>query len=221
MRGVYGPESRPSFVGGLAHRVFARHLNDGPIEDLTTACREEIGSSMNPKLGSLGLKPSELAGVIEEVAGLYDRFRTLGAEGFAGAEVALEAAPDEGVVLRGSIDAVFEDDGGVRLVDWKTGRLGETDDQLAFYALLWAVVRDDLPGRVEAVSVQTGERSESVPSRASVEATMAEVVEAVEQLRRSWESEGDLERVAGPWCRWCPLLDDCSEGRAAMELLQG
>ncbi|MDP2623173.1 MAG: hypothetical protein Q8Q29_05200, partial [Actinomycetota bacterium] len=57
LRGVYGPESRVSFVGGLAHRIFARHLSGGPIdpEDFAAACREEIGGGMNAKLAALGL----------------------------------------------------------------------------------------------------------------------------------------------------------------------
>lgn len=221
MRGVYGPESRKSFVGGLAHRIFARHLGTGeiPPDGLAAACREEIGAGMNPKLGALGLKPSELAGVIDEVAGLYERFKTLGADGFVGAEVGLEVEPGAGVTLRGSVDAVFEDGIGVRLVDWKTGNLGDPHDQLDFYSLLWAMEREELPARVEAVSVQTGERSEAVPSRASVDETSEHAAAAVTALRRSWETGESLERTAGPWCRWCPLLDECSEGRAASQLL--
>ena len=88
MRGVYGPESRVSFVGGLAHRIFARHLSGGPISPdvFESACREEIGGGMNAKLSALGLKPSALAGVIEEVGQLYDRFKAMGTEGFEGAE---------------------------------------------------------------------------------------------------------------------------------------
>ena len=223
MRGVYGPESRPSFVGGLAHRIFARHLSSGPIadEDLTAVCREEIGGSMNPKLVALGLKPSQLAGVIEDVAGLYDRFKTLRAEGFVGAEVALQAEPADGVVLRGSVDAVFDDEGGVRLVDWKTGSLGDPDAQLSFYALLWAIEKDEIPAHIEAVSIKTGERSDSVPSRALIDNTATRAAQAVDALRTSWASDGSLDRVAGPWCRWCPLLDECTEGSAAVDLLEG
>jgi hypothetical protein len=122
-------------------------------------------------------------------------------------------------VLRGSVDAVFTDDGGTRLVDWKTGLLVESDDQLAFYALLWAADRGELPDRVEAVSIETGERSESVPSRASVDLTTQQVVDVVDALRGGWDSGDSLERVAGPWCRWCPLLDECAEGAAALALL--
>jgi len=222
LRGVYGPESRASFTGGLAHRVFARHLRDGPIagEDFAATCRREIGGSMNPKLAALGLKPSELGRVIEEVGGLYERFRRLSTAGFSGAEVALEVEPAEEVTLRGAIDAVFDEGiGGMRLVDWKTGALGDATIQLDFYAMLWALERDELPGRVEAVSVGTGERTEGVPSRSGVEETAVRVAMAIDTLRLAWEHGDTLARRAGPWCRWCPLLDDCSEGRAAADVL--
>ncbi|MBU1227206.1 MAG: PD-(D/E)XK nuclease family protein [Actinobacteria bacterium] len=224
LRGVYGPESRASFVGGLAHRVFARHLSAGPIgaEEFTAVCREEIGSSMNPKLGALGLKPSQLQAIVDEVGSLYERFRTLGAEGFEGAEVPLESEPADGVTLRGKVDAVFGDGGaGTRLVDWKTGALGEPAAQLGFYALLWALERGEIPGKVEAVSVSSGERFEEVPSRAGITAIASRVAEMVNDLRSAWDEGTDLPRVAGPWCRWCPLLDECSEGQAAKALLDG
>lgn len=224
LRGVYGPESRRSFVGGLAHRIFARHLSGGPIDGegaLEAACREEIGGGMNVKLVSLGLRPSELRTVIEEVGELYQRFRAMPVDGFRGAEVRLEVEPAADVMLRGAVDAVFEEGGGVRLVDWKTGGIGEPGPQLAFYALLWALERGDIPVRVEAVSVGTGERSDSVPTRTEVEATATRVAEVVTIVRRSWETGAEGQRIAGPWCRWCPLLDECREGTAAMELLAG
>jgi hypothetical protein len=223
MRGVYGPESRVSFVGGLAHRIFARHLSGGPIspEEFESACREEIGGGMNAKLGALGLKPSALAGVIEEVGQLYDRFKGMGTEGFEGAEVALEATPAEGVILRGRIDAVFDEgDAGVRLVDWKTGGLGDPGVQLAFYALLWAMDRGEIPGKVEAVSVGSGERVDDVPTRAGVEETAAKTAKMVAVLREAFTDGRSLDRVAGPWCRWCPLLDECAEGQATTKLLE-
>ncbi len=41
MRGIYGLESRSSFVGGLVDQIFAHHLKFGPIADtdLTATCR--------------------------------------------------------------------------------------------------------------------------------------------------------------------------------------
>ncbi len=221
-RGEYGPDSKAGFLGQLSHRVFARHLNGGPIAetDFPQACREEIGSALNPKIGSLSLKPSEVASVIEEVGSLYARFKGMAFDGFAGAEVALEAIPADGVTLHGTVDAVFADgEMGTRLVDWKTGHIyDDSTDQLAFYALLWTLEKGELPGRVEAISVRSGERWETVPSLAEVELTAGRVAVMVDVLRDSWARGVEPARSGGPWCRYCPLLDSCTEGQAAAAL---
>jgi RecB family exonuclease len=175
-----------------------------------------IGQNLNPKIGALGLRPSQLDAVICEVGDLYQRFKRLTVEGFRSAEVALEVEPADGVTLRGVVDAVFDQPGGgARLVDWKTGALGDVEDQLAFYVLLWALERHDLPARIEAVSVGSGERFGEVPDRAAAEETAQRVADLVSSLRSAFDSGDDLERRGGPWCSFCPLLDGCAEGRAA------
>ena len=219
LQGIYGPDSRPAFLGSLAHRIFSRHLTAGPIDDgdFVQACREEIGgSNLNHKLAGLALKPSALAGVIEEVRGLYERFVNFPGEGFESSEVDLDHMSEGQVRLVGTIDAVYREDlGGHRLVDWKTGEVGDAEDQLLFYSLLWAIDREELPAYVEAVSVKTGERYRTVPSSADVERVSSEVAQMVDEIRRSWEEGVALARNGGPWCRYCPILDDCSEGRSA------
>jgi hypothetical protein len=210
-----------SFRGGLAHRVFARHLADGPIseDELEQVCREEIGSSMNPKLGSLGLRPSQLRSVIKEVGDLYDRFKILSGEGFRVSEAFIEIDPTPDLTLRGSIDAVFDDPSGIRLVDWKTGGLYEVEAQLSFYAMLWSLDTGELPDRVEAVSISSGERIGSVPSRESVLETARATADIVAEIRAAFSaSTPHLERLAGPWCRYCALLDGCGEGAAAVRV---
>lgn len=223
LQGMYGPDTRPAFLGSLAHRIFSRHLTSGPIEEdqFVRACREEIGgSNLNHKLGPLEMKPSQLAGVIEEVRGLYARFVNFPGEGFDSSEVSLDHEADGGVNLVGTIDAVFREDlGGHRLVDWKTGEIGEAEDQLLFYALLWAIDHEELPAYVEAVSVKTGERYRTVPSSADVRRVAAEIGQMVNEIRKSWAEGLALERHGGPWCRYCPILDDCAEGRATAALL--
>ena len=66
-----------------------------------------------------------------------------------------------GRVVRGRIDAVFaRPDGGVEVVDWKSGRRGGISDvQLAIYRLAWAELSGIHPDRISAafVMVQTGE----------------------------------------------------------------
>ncbi len=222
-RGEYGPPSRPSFVGGLAHRIFARHLQHGPIgpKEFEQVCKEEIGGtpSLNLRMGELGLKPSQIPALVEETRGLYDRFVKFPMDGFKGAEVSLEVEPQADVVLRGRVDAVFDDAGRVRLVDWKTGRVGGVDDQLGFYSLLWALERGVLPTAVEAISVKTGERQRYEPSLETVTALAGRVASMVTTLRTGWAEGTDLERVGGPWCTFCPLLEECPEGRAATAVM--
>lgn len=223
LQGLYGPDTRPAFVGTLAHRIFTRHLSGGPIagEEFVQACREEIGgSSLNHKLGSLEMRPSALAGVIEEVRMLYERFTKLPGEGFEGSEVDVRHETEDGVELVGTVDAVYREElGGHRLVDWKTGEVGDPQDQLLFYALLWALERDDLPAYVEAVSVRTGERYRVVPSTHEVALIADEVAAMVTDLRLAWQDGSALEKRGGPWCRYCPILEDCPEGRTTTALL--
>lgn len=224
LQGIYGPDTRPAFLGSLAHRIFARHLTAGPIasEEFVQACREEIGgSNLNHKLAGMALKPSALAGVIEEVRGLYERFTRLPGEGFEGSEVMLDFQNDDGIQLVGTIDAVYKEDlGGHRLVDWKTGEIGDAEDQLSFYSLLWALDRDELPAYVEAVSVKTGERYRTVPSTDDVSRVATDVARLVDGMRKAWSEGVSLDRNGGPWCRYCPILDDCAEGQTAEALLR-
>lgn len=225
LQGVYGPDSRSSFLGSLAHRVFSRHLSTGPIrdEDFAQVCREEIGgSTLNNKLGALGNKPSVLKGLIEEARALYERFVRLPEEGFEGSERVIEASPSQGVSLVGTVDAVYRHElGGHRLVDWKTGELGEPEAQLMFYALLWALETDEPPAYVEAISVRTGERFGTEPSIPGLRQVTENVADLIDTVRSAWASGSPLARHGGPWCRYCPVLDDCDEGKSVGALLEG
>lgn len=222
MHGEYPPESRASFRGSLAHRLFAKHLSVGPIDagSVEQVCREEIGSGLNMKLAALGItKPSELRPLLAEVGDLYDRFRRFPGEGFLAAEVALESEPVPGITLRGMVDAVFDDpEHGTKLIDWKTGSVVDAGDQLDFYALAWDAEHGALPGWVEAVSVKTGERSGFEPTVTRGEETARRVAELVAVLRAAFAAGEDLERAAGPHCRWCPLLVGCQEGASAVQV---
>lgn len=224
LHGEYPGESRASFRGSLAHRLFARHLTTGPIpaDEVEQVCREEIGTGLNAKLVSVGIvKPSQLRPLLAEVGDLYDRFRKFPTEGFRSAEVALQSEPIPGVTLKGTVDAVFDDpDCGTRLIDWKTGAdLDDAPIQLSFYALAWAVEREEIPRRAEAVSVKTGERLGIEPTLAEAIRVAGAVVAMVDTLRAAFESGAELERLGGPHCRWCPLLETCPEGAAATAIV--
>ncbi len=209
-RGNYPPDSKASFKGGLTHELIAQDLKTGPIENPQLAARMILaGDRFKHKIGPSGLgKPSLLYPAIEESVDMYKKFTRLPQQGFEDAEVQLEHEPSAGVTLIGKIDAVFF---GPVLRDWKTGPLGEPLPQLFFYALLWAWIRGVIP-RVEAVSLQTGEAQSSTPTIADLEGIAAELAILVTLVRNQPEH---AERVAGPWCRYCPMLESCPEGQAS------
>ncbi|HEX5862002.1 MAG TPA: ATP-dependent DNA helicase [Nocardioides sp.] len=80
----------------------------------------------------------------------------------------------DGQVVRGRIDAVYEEPGGFLLVDWKTNRAATADPlQLAIYRLAWAELSDLPLERVRAAFyyVRTGEIVEpsGLPGRDELE----------------------------------------------------
>lgn len=223
VRGVYPAPSRAAFKGALVHRLIARHLEEGPIprSEFEDVCRRETGANLTMQPGDVGLTPSGFRAVVAEASELYDRFMLLPVDGAVATEVSFDLPAADGITLRGRIDAVFDEPGGARIVDWKTGpHLGEeVDAQLGFYALAWMLDRGELPARIDAVSVATGERREVDLSPRTVDAVEQEIGTMVAELRTALSSGRDLSRTAGPHCRWCPVLDQCSEGSTALQLL--
>ena len=79
-----------------------------------------------------------------------------------------------GQVVRGRIDAVYREDDGYLVVDWKTNRKADADPlQLAIYRLAWAELHDLDPEQVRAgfYYVRTGTLVEphDLPGRAELQ----------------------------------------------------
>lgn len=79
-----------------------------------------------------------------------------------------------GRVIRGRIDAVFTDDDGFEVIDWKTGgRSSAHDLQLAIYRIAWSEITGTPLDLISAgfVMLRTGEviRPKDLPDRAGVE----------------------------------------------------
>lgn len=220
-RGVYGEPSRAGFVGQLVHRLIARDYQSGPIDDVAQAAREEIGSThLNFDLGQAVGKPSDIKRVIAEAGETYARFCQLPRPELSEVEVSVNVEAGNDVKLRGRIDGVHLGDDRVRILDWKTGPIRpEAELQLGFYGLLWALDRKTIPTELEAFSIQTGERATFESGIARLNVVAREVADLVHQVRQSWKLSGSMERHAGPWCRYCPVLDACDEGRETVALL--
>ena len=225
LQGVYPQPSVASFRGALAHRIIAKHLREGPITDadMPLVCRMETGANLNGQLAAIGLKPSGFEAVVSEVGDLYARFRShpMAEERPVEAEVSFEDEVSSGITLKGRIDAVYGSGVDARIVDWKTGGIhgDDVETQLGFYAYAWRLRTGEPPAATEAVSLATGERLASTPTQEELDAIEQDVGDMVADLRSAMASGTELQRTAGPYCRWCPLLDDCTEGGSAVNLL--
>ena len=222
VQGIYGAPSVAAFKGSLAHKIFAHHLQDGeiPSEQFEQRCKELVGQHFGGQMASLHMTNSGFSELVVGVEELYERFKLLPTDGFSSAETPFDVDLGNGLTLRGRIDAVYDDENGKRIVDWKTGSfLGDAAPQLEFYAMAWQVLHDELSVATEASSLATGENMHIAPTQESVESTIHSVGQMIEQLRSAIEAGSDLARVAGPYCQWCPLLDTCDEGASALEIL--
>jgi len=222
LQGFYGKGSIASFKGKLAHKIFAAHLEDGeiPADVFSMTCKKAVGADLSQDMAELGMSISQFNGVVSEVEALYERFKTLPMDGFKEAEVEFDLDAGGGVALRGRMDAIFADEDGTRIIDWKTGTyVSDNEPQLDFYAMVWKLLHDELPIATDALSVATGENLHRVPNDATVLRTVEDVGAMIDALRTALSAGSELARTAGPYCRWCPILDTCQEGTAAVDLL--
>lgn len=222
VQGIYGPPSVAAFKGNLAHKVFASHLEDGEIPEsgFEQRCKEMVGRHFGEQMASLHMTSSGFSDLVAQVAALYERFKMLSTDGFSVAETPFNFDIGNGLTLRGRIDAVYDDEDGKRIVDWKTGAfLGDAEPQLAFYAMAWTMLHDELPSATQASSLATGENLHISPTQESIAATIRSVGDMIDRLREAIQAGSELARVAGPYCQWCPLLDTCEEGSSALAIL--
>jgi hypothetical protein len=213
---AYPADTKDSFKGILVHRLIARHFKTGPIEDVMSAAKEEIGQDLNEKMVALGVnRPSLLAPILAEASDLYEKFRRASLDGYRDSEIAVDHPLDPDVRLVGTIDGEFSEEGERTVLrDWKTGPLGEPFDQLLFYAMVWLLSRQKLAA-VEAISLATGERARRQPKISDLQVVADRISALVNSTRSVWDGLTAAARTAGPWCSRCPILVSCDEGRAA------
>ena len=85
--------------------------------------------------------------------------------------------------------------------------------------MAWEEVFGKRPDTLEAVSIRTGKKIIRSPTDGDVERVRRNVAAMVRELRVAMAHGRELPRTARPFCLWCPLLEDCAEGAAAVEIL--
>ena len=217
--GHYQPPTIHTFRGLLAHRIFAHHLNHGPIppDNYIQVARSEIGGSqLNYIIRDLGLKPSQVRLEIDRSQHLYDVWQTLPLHryGYTGIEESFTVPLNPGAELVGRVDAVTRTG---QIIDWKTGSLDNAEPQLAFDLLAWTLAGRTEPGitpSAAAIAIPTGE----VLTVTYTPTLAAKLADDLAQLIADLTGPTPPPR-GGPWCRYCPIHQTCPEGAATLELI--
>lgn len=132
-------------------------------------------------------------------------------------ELLVESDLGEGLLLRGFVDRVDAlPDGGLRVVDYKTGRapheFGEASAmfQLKFYALALLHERGVVPGELRLLYLRSGEWLSYSPDRGELERftrILAALWEAIREAGRT----GEFPARRGSACRFCAHKAICPE----------
>lgn len=120
--------------------------------------------------------------------------------------------------MRGIIDRVdTTEDGRVRIVDYKTGRLPrveylwETLEQMWFYAAVWRLTTGRLPEAVRLLFLRApGGVVDRPVTPLVVEQAIEHAHTVADQIDAAAET-GEWPTRSGPLCGWCPFQAICPE----------
>jgi hypothetical protein len=104
---------------------------------------------------------------------------------------------------------------GKVVVDFKTGRFSPHHrDDLRYYALL-DTIRLGTPPRLLATHYLDAARTHTEAVTVDLlGAALARTIDGIERMAALEGAEAGATKRTGPACRWCPVLDDCDEGRS-------
>ena len=216
--------ARPSpqdVVGALIHATlqdFFAHVpaHDRDVERLLTLL-DEKWQALVFRLGS----PAEREAWRERAEDQMRRFshqHDLSLQPLA-LEAYYEVPVSDQVTLIGRIDRVDEEsDGGLHLIDYKTGaRPPEVDvEQLRFYAIMLERKLSRPLHRASYFYLEEGDVWTIRPTREELEDSLSQALAAVESMA----AEQDFPPTVGRHCAGCPYLRVCSERDKIAQLRQ-
>lgn len=127
----------------------------------------------------------------------------------------------EGILVTGRVDRIDIDDGEYVIVDYKTGRFGQTDEAideslpLSLYAIAVSAVLGRPVRRIAVEHLPTGRRAETTRDLDRLAGDWKALVDLADEMR-SLESE--FPPKPGALCPWCDYLSICPPGRASMRV---
>lgn len=115
----------------------------------------------------------------------------------------------DGVKFNGRIDRIDSLEGGVEIIDYKTGSTKtqkevDKDDQVAFYAIATKEALKMEPKKLTYYFLESGEKISTTRSDIELSEIKHEVTEIIDKMEK-----GDFEAKSGMHCNWCDYKEFC------------
>jgi len=125
-------------------------------------------------------------------------------------------------VFSGKVDLTLGHPEGTRagkvLIDFKTGGFSPQHlEDLRFYALIEAIRLGVPPRRITTYYLDQGRFVPEDVTEGVLFAAAARLIDGTTKIVELLASAREPNLVAGPVCRWCPVLDDCDTGRRHLD----
>lgn len=126
-------------------------------------------------------------------------------------------------VFSGKVDLTLGHAEGTRagkvLIDLKTGGFSPQHlEDLRFYALIETIRLGTPPRRTATYYLDQGSFMPEDVTEAVLMAAAARLIDGTTRIVEVLGAEREPNLVAGPACRWCPVLHDCETGRRHLEV---
>jgi len=217
------PPFAPAVKGTLVHSALeGLFWNHRPGERSPAAARSELGAAWEELRATkeflgLGLDPAGEAELLSEAERLVESYFALeDPDGVRAIGVELGVETDlGGLALRGIIDRLdLNDDGGLVVVDYKTGKAPPPRFQHArmvgvhLYALLCQRLLGRVPDEVRLLYLGNEVVISAVPTEQSLQGQKRRTVAVWQAIERAC-SDGDFRPKASPLCRYCSYQALC------------
>ena len=126
------------------------------------------------------------------------------------------------IVLQGRVDLTLGHARGTTarklLIDFKSGGFSPSHvDDLRFYALLETIRIGTPPRMLASYYLDTGRPHPETVTEGLLDAALQRTIDGATHMVELEIGGAPPTKRSGPACRWCPQLDECTEGRAFID----
>jgi len=221
-------------AGTVAHKAIELSLNwpgePAPSEAVDEAIARLVERGDNRALYLHGLSAGEHAELrsraVDRTTKFIQDFPPLPATAQPVLESSVRWQPRGTIEFSGKVDLVVGRPSGresrLLVVDFKSGsRSPMHRDDLRFYALLLTLRNEVPPRKLVTYYLDYADHDVEDVTEGVLRAALVRTLEGIERhIELTVEGREPMKRV-GFGCRWCPVLDDCTEGAAHLRTLSG